>query len=156
MEVTVGRKVWLWNAPGVVLSHEQPFDADVAFVHSRVGMGGSVTLAYRDHEGTQRTVSRVTLTMPALAGFGPAAGPHGVVNQHGDSAAPYATWMPYQVREAMRSVPGASVGSGQGTVVAGGIHPVHAGIAGFNGQTAAGSDGQSGVVYGAGKIGDAS
>ena len=85
---TVGRVLWLWNAPGVTLSDVQPFDAHIVFVwNDRL-----INVGYHDHTGDTFKLSCVELRQEPLA--------EGRPDCHDKCTPPYAVWMPYQVGQA--------------------------------------------------------
>lgn len=116
MQATIGRQVWLWGAPGAVAASGQPFAATVVFVHS----DWCVNLKYIDHAGVDGFASSVSLGLPRMPASPGENGvnSHGTLDHHGNGI--YATWMPYQMREAVRR----NEPLGQ--------HPVHTSIAGMN------------------------
>lgn len=111
MKPAVGRKVWLWGAPGAVFDRNQPFDATIVFVHSE----WCVNVVYRDHAGAQWLHESAPLSLPRI----PAPlsrrpyADHGVEDTHASGLR--ATWMPYQVGQAAAAAIGAA-----GPVTAGG------------------------------------
>lgn len=92
----VGRKLWLWGAPGTVRALAQPFDASIAFVESAQPGDECVTVHYRDHTGAMLTARGVPLVAPT-----PSKGNslHGVDDMHAGTGRSriYATWTPAQM-----------------------------------------------------------
>jgi hypothetical protein len=123
MQTTVGRKVWLWGAAGALASDGQPFDATVVFVHT----DWCVNVKYTDHAGVDHYLPAVSLGVPRMPASANEVGvnAHGTLDNHGSGI--YATWMPYQMREAQR------VGS-----LGAGPHPVHTGVEQMNWSTSPG------------------
>lgn len=83
---TIGRVVWLWNAPrGIRISTEDPFAATIAYVNRGDLNDGSLNISYFDHVGCQHHASEVVLIQDG-----------GTPPQVGQ----YCTWMPYQIGQA--------------------------------------------------------
>lgn len=108
----VGRKVWVFGAPGAVLDMTQPFDGTIVFVNG----APYVTVAYRDHCGVQ-FAQQLPLRDPQ-----PGYSSHDVAETH--DGVPRAVWMPFQVGQAKAQALGAV-----GPVIAGIPSAVTAGVA---------------------------
>lgn len=89
---TVGRVVWLWNAPlGTVKAATQPFAATIAYVYD----DQLISVSYVDHNGDQYGARHVKLLQDDQSGIPDP--------KEGERA--YCTWMPYQVGQARQQPP---------------------------------------------------
>lgn len=83
---TVGRVIWLWNAPGTKHDDMQPFAATITYVWSDL----VVNVSYFDHVGLQHTLSSMPLHQDDT----------GTPDKHTRGDYPFAAWMPYQIGQA--------------------------------------------------------
>lgn len=98
---TVGRKVWVWtNGTSSVQDTAQPFDGTVIFVHPGASL---IDVQYVNHWGTMGTLKAISLRAPRENAAPMVDDVHRVLDRHGADQFNYATWMPYQMKQAAKA-----------------------------------------------------